>query len=239
MYKPGAVLEWLDAMDRARCTVWNPTDVIRWNLDKRYLLTLRELGVALPGTELLEPGQAAALRDVLARNGWGRAVVKPVIGGGAIGAFVAGTGTSESDDQARLEALLAKGAVLVQEFVEEVAGSGEISLMFIAGEYSHSVLKRPKAGDWRVQEEYGGAVEPLAPPREALAAARRLLEHAPGPLLYARVDGVMTPRGFLLMELELFEPQLFFPQGPGSAAKLAEKVTGILSPQGPLPSGNR
>ena len=36
--------------------------------------------------------------------------------------------------------------------------------MLFDGEYSHAVVKRPKAGDFRVQEHLGGMTVPPAPP---------------------------------------------------------------------------
>ena len=37
--------------------------------------------------------------------------------------------------------------------------TGEWSLVFFAGRFSHAVLKRPAAGDFRVQAEHGGSTE--------------------------------------------------------------------------------
>jgi len=37
------------------------------------------------------------------------------------------------------------------------------------------------------------------------------------PLLYARVDGIVSEREFVLMELELIEPMLFLEKENGSA----------------------
>ena len=45
---------------------------------------------------------------------------------------------------------------MVQPFVSEIVEEGEISLFMFAGQHSHSIRKRPKQGDFRVQEDYGG-----------------------------------------------------------------------------------
>jgi hypothetical protein len=42
--------------------------------------------------------------------------------------------------------------------------------------------------------------------------------------LYARVDGVETGDGFLVMEVEVHEPGLFFPAAPEAALAFAEAI---------------
>jgi hypothetical protein len=43
--------------------------------------------------------------------------------------------------------------------------------------------------------------------------------------LYARVDGISRGGAFLLMELELIEPNLFFDIAPGSAERFAAALS--------------
>jgi hypothetical protein len=44
--------------------------------------------------------------------------------------------------------------------MEEIL-QGELSFMFFNGNFSHSTLKVPKTGDFRVQSEYGGTVQKI------------------------------------------------------------------------------
>ena len=122
---------------------------------------------------------------------------------------------------------------LVQPFVPEVVSDGEWSLLYFAGEFSHAVIKRPAAGDYRVQGEYGGSAEPAQPDAAILAAADRALAavaaighagHA-----YVRVDGVVSGGRFLVMELELIEPFLHLAAHPAAAERLAQDVAARLS----------
>jgi glutathione synthase/RimK-type ligase-like ATP-grasp enzyme len=96
---------------------------------------------------------------------------------------------------------------------------GEWSLLFFAGAYSHAVRKRPRAGDFRVQANHGGTLAAAEPPPRLVTDARRLVGRVGGPdLLYARVDGFEgADGGFVLVELELIEPELFLRCG-GAAA---------------------
>jgi O-ureido-D-serine cyclo-ligase len=57
------------------------------------------------------------------------------------------------------------------------------------------------------------------------ALARTVLANVDGPLLYARVDVAPGPDGQpLLMELELVEPSLFFPQCPTALDRFVSGV---------------
>ena len=96
--------------------------------------------------------------------------------------------------------------------------------MFFDGEYSHAVLKKPASGDFRVQEELGGHGEPRDPSPAIVEQARRVLSHAAGPLLYARVDGIERDGGFVLMELEINEPFLYIGSSSGAAKRFADAI---------------
>ena len=103
----------------------------------------------------------------------------------------------------------------------EIARDGEWSLLFFDGAYSHAVLKRAASGEFRVQSQFGGSVDAMAPDADMLASAQRALDavvalghrdHA-----YARVDGVVVDGRFRLMELEMIEPALFLAPRPEAA----------------------
>lgn len=102
---------------------------------------------------------------------------------------------------------------------------GETSLIYVGGELCHTVRKRPREGDFRVQPSWGGsvaAVEPSAAELEVAAAALAPLAETP---LYARVDLVAGEDGGpLLIELELIDPHLFLAEHLDTAAALADAV---------------
>ena len=102
------------------------------------------------------------------------------------------------------------------------ASGGEVSLVYAGGAFSHAVVKRAKDGDFRVQKDFGGAVEPFdAVGRRCSHSASRSWRTCPASCAYARVDVVDSARGPLLMELELIEPELYFSIVPGSAERMA------------------
>ena len=119
---------------------------------------------------------------------------------------------------------------LVQAFQPEIETLGETTLTFFAGEFSHAVKRRPAQRDWRANRQFGVQLEPVWVADKVIADAKRYLRHAPGSPVYGRVDGIVRPDGFLLMELELIDPYLYLEFAPKRATDtlallLAELVT--------------
>ena len=224
-HHPGRFRAWLDRAESTGVPLWNSPAVLRWNMDKRYLRDLEARGVAVPPTAWLERGAGAAdLGAVLRARGWEEAVVKP-----AVSADGDSTWRVRAGDEARvapaLAAASARGGVMVQRFIPELAADGEWSCVFIGGEFSHAVLKRPADGEFRVQERYGGSSAAAHAPGTVLAGARHALRQAPADdWLYARVDGVLLGDTFTLLELEMLEPSLFFALDPSAPARFAAVV---------------
>ena len=217
--RPDEFRAWLDGIERAGVPLWNPVPVVRWNMHKGYLRDLASNGVTIPPTEWLRAGDAITLTAVLDMHGWTDAIVKRAIYASATDTWR--TTANLADDEKRFAEQLRRGDVLVQQLIPEVARDGEWSLMFIDGGFSHAMLKRPASGDFRVQIEHGGSAVPQPAPAEVIEAAAEVLEHVPGRTLFARIDGVVTPRGFMLMEAECIEPVLFFSAAPAARARLA------------------
>ena len=221
---PGRFLRWLDHLDEQGATVQNPTAMVRWNLHKRYLTDLEARGVPVVPTRLLARSSPVTLDDVRRSTGWDDVVVKPAIGATArLTVHEAREGRAAT--AAHLATLLAAEDVLVQPFVASVVGEGEVSVMAAAGRPTHAVRKRPKAGDWRVQVNFGGSDERIDLDDELDAVARLVLGALEDVPSYARVDLVSHDGGLRLMELELIEPDLFLDHAPDAAEVLAEVLT--------------
>jgi glutathione synthase/RimK-type ligase-like ATP-grasp enzyme len=222
-FEPDAFVGWLDRLERAGARVFNPPALVRWNLTKAYLLELGRAGVPTVATVILEDESRAGLEAVMAARGWSRVVMKPVISASAHDTRLVSAATLDE-----AAAALASGAmrrpVLIQPFVEEIQTRGEWSLIFIETEMTHAVLKRPAAGEFRVQPRLGGTVETPEPADAVQRVARAALAALPAPPLYARIDGVETAAGFRIMEVEVNEPGLFFPHAPAAAQRFAEAL---------------
>ncbi|MFN8051306.1 MAG: hypothetical protein U0Q22_07725 [Acidimicrobiales bacterium] len=221
----------------------NPAEVVAWNHHKRYLFDLEAAGVPIVPTRMVAQHAPFPFQRAVVRRFEGEVVIKPAVGIGAFGAARLEAGSEESF--AQVEALCLLGDVLVQPMVPSVATEGEVSMIYLGGEFSHAVRKRPAPGDYRVQDHHGGTVVehvPTAAERavaeEALAAASLQAASLQGaslqgdgaPLLYARVD-LVDFAGPVVMELELIEPELFLRRDPASAARLADAVATRLAAQ--------
>jgi glutathione synthase/RimK-type ligase-like ATP-grasp enzyme len=202
--------------------LWIPAVVLRANLDKRYLRALESQGVAIVPTVWLEPGVPTDIAALLTRHGWTDAVVKPVVSAAAHR-----THRVTAASQPVVDAVVGAGAAMVQPYLAEIETAGEWSVIHLGGAYSHAVRKRPRAGDFRVQPQHGGVSTREEPPGAVRAAVEQILALVPEPLLYARVDGVESGGRFLLMELELIEPRLFFVAAPDAAPRFAAAVAAL------------
>ena len=222
-------VRWLDAVERAGVPMFNSVPLVRWNMDKRYLRELQQRGIAIPETQWLERGSARSLATLLRDAGWTDAIVKPAISASATDTWRTNA-ASASADEARFRELTRRAAVLVQRYVPEIETRGEWSLVFIDGKLSHAGLKRPREGDFRVQKEHGGSVTPAEPPRAVVEESRAAMDALPHDCLFARIDGVETDAGYVLMEAECIEPDLFFRFLPAARTELARAVRRATGP---------
>ncbi|HZW88758.1 MAG TPA: hypothetical protein VFF12_06735 [Myxococcaceae bacterium] len=218
-------LAWVEAVEVAGIPLLNEPSTIRWNVDKKYLLEIEARGVPIVPTRHASRGSAVELTALLQEAGWNEAVVKPSVSGGA---FETWRATASEVDAARFARQVAAMDCLVQPFVAELISEGEWSLLFLRGTFSHAVLKRPVGGDFRVQEEFGGATASAEPGPAIVEAAARALAASGQKTLYARVDGVRRCGRFEVMELELVEPSLFLETTPGAVERFAHALAGSL-----------
>jgi len=207
----------LDRLESLKVRAFNPVSTVRWNMNKSYLQTMAQRGVSVIPSVWLTQDTRQSLADVMDAQGWQEVVVKPMI---SAAAYLTERVTRAQADaaQAHLEQAIANGGAIVQRFMPEILDEGEWSVIFIDGAYSHSLIKRPKDGDFRVQSGIWSPAEPPAALHEAARALLATLDEMP---LYARVDGVLHNGQFMLMELELIEPYLAFEQVEGSAERFA------------------
>jgi glutathione synthase/RimK-type ligase-like ATP-grasp enzyme len=203
---------WLARLDALPVRLWNPPRLVRWNMDKRYLLDLSTRGIQIVPTNFFDCSSFPRLASRLAVPQAGSYVIKPAIGATADGC----RRVTHRDLELGLPGAKISGTWLLQPFLEEVSRDGEWSLVWLGGRFSHAVLKRPRRGDYRVQKAWGGTTERLQPDERLVRFANRVLEVLDQKPLYARIDIVLRDKECLLMELELIEPQLFLVKGdPG------------------------
>lgn len=216
----GAFRGWLDRLEALGALVLNSPSLIRWNADKRYLLDLTRRGVRTVPTMVVSSGRADDVAHVAAAEGWERVVIKPAISASGYETYALSAPFDEAS-RALISQVTSAGDALVQPFVPEIPRDGEYSFTFIDGVFSHAAIKRPASHEFRVQTEHGGSVSPVEPPPELAEQAAHAIHVLPETPLYARVDGIARGDAFLLMELELIEPNLFLEHGGGATERLA------------------
>jgi glutathione synthase/RimK-type ligase-like ATP-grasp enzyme len=217
---------WIDWCAKTGVHLANSADILRWNIDKRYLMDLAEAGVPVVPTTYLEPGTEIRLPSD------GEFVVKPAVGAGS---RLAGRYAPNEQDQAaaHVARLHDEGlTVMLQPYRHAVDTDGERALVFFGGEFIHAIRKRgvlAAGADLDGPREAHPGLVPWQPSEEELALGRQALAAVPfdTDLVYGRVDLIVEPdRGPTLMELELIEPNLFLRSNPGSAAVLARVIAG-------------
>ncbi len=235
--------EFLDWCDRcaAGTRLLNPPQVVRWNTDKRYLSDLAVAGVPVVPTRFVEPGSdpraelAAFLRGDTSSLTVGEPgrfdefVVKPAIGAGSRDA--ARYHTSESARALEhVHRLLTDGrSLLLQPYLSRVDEQGETAVLYLGGEFSHSIRKGPllRAGAAMVEGLF--APEEIRPRQAdqselgiAAAAYAAIPFAAPA---YARIDLLRDAHGTpVVLELELTEPSLFLMHAPRAAGQFARHL---------------
>ena len=220
-HDPEPFLAVLEAIERSTARLENPLAVVRWNLSKIYLRDLAASGIPIVPTEWLSGLTATApLLTLFTHWQTPDIILKPVVSACADDTFRL-TPATLTQNATSLQTLFHQRDCMVQPFIPSIVTEGEFSLFFFGNEYSHTILKTPKQGDFRVQEEHGGQLQSIEPEASLLELSRAALAAIPSPTLYARIDWVRTPNGFALMELELIEPSLYFNMDADSAERFA------------------
>ncbi len=218
----------LDAIEASGTPLQNGTETVRWNMPKTYLRELEERGVPVVPTlwrERLGPGELLPLFD---EAGSPEAVIKPVVSGNAQGAYRLDRKTATAR-AGEIEAYFANRPLMMQPFERNIVEEGEFSLIYFNGQLSHSILKVPKSGDFRVQEEHGGDIRAIRADTALTAAGDAAMRAVGDTLLYGRVDLVRHGKEFSVMELELIEPALYLRMEPGAPERFADAVASLIA----------
>ncbi len=225
---PARFLRVLERIDGSGAVLVNDVELVRWTLQKTYLRDLQSRGVDIVPSAWYRRVDGADVPGFFSAHGTGTVVIKPQLGANAVDTHVLDAPVGESQCR-ELAATFRDRPFLVQPFIASIRTEGEYSLIFLGGEFSHAVCKQPRPGDFRVQEEHGAAVRPLAPPDGLVGTAQRIMELVSPVPAYARVDLVRDTNRYLLMELELIEPSLYLGSAPGAAGRFARALDAYVA----------
>ncbi len=200
----------------------NNIEIIKWNMDKNYLRDLEKKDVKIIPSLWRKSFNDAEANDFFDKLNSDEIIIKPTVSANADNTFW----LNKSNINSQLSILHSQfnnRSFVVQPFMKNIITEGEYSLFYFGGKYSHTILKKPKKNDFRVQEEHGGILKLVEPNEEMKNKAEDVLNKLDYQLLYARIDFVRTEENdFALMELELIEPSLYFNMDPASAERFAQ-----------------
>jgi glutathione synthase/RimK-type ligase-like ATP-grasp enzyme len=199
---------WLAKLKSKNVKLLNPTDIVKWNADKHYLLDIEKAGLKVTPSIFFTKGDEINLQDYFAQLKAQKLIIKPAVSGGSKNTFKV-TPANAGEISEKINSLLKIEDFIVQPFLTEIEENGEWSFIFFGGKFSHALLKKAKAGDFRVQHSFGGTIHKQQPAQHLLASATKYVVQFAKDCLYARVDGAVVDNEFMLMELELIEPFLF------------------------------
>ena len=214
-------LQWARSV-AAVTALWNPPQLIEWNVDKRYLVELAASGVPIVPTQFVTvDGELPSCA--------GDIVVKPSVGAGSVGVrrFLDDpVGAHE-----HIDALRARGAVpMVQQYMTAVDEHGETGMVFVGGTFSHAFRKEPilaSTVEWDsamfAREQVAAAI-----PSPAERSLGELIIAALPATAYARVDLLPTDDGPVLLELEVIEPSLFLHLDPAAPSRAAAVFRSLM-----------
>ena len=239
---------WLHEVKKVTSLI-NPAACLHWNLDKHYLLDLKDAGVPVVPSVIHRQRSELPWAEVCQTFASMDVVIKPTVSGAAKDTFrvtrcqnkwhLAPAHPDPIEDL--WASLLDRQDMMVQPFLPSVVAEGELSLMWLGGTVTHAVKKQAKPGDFRVQDDHGGTVVPHVMTSEertfanhAMAAAVDLMaQRDMGTPLYARVDIVRDLNGaWAVSELEMEEPELWFRMCPEAALVLAQAIAEHLTKPG-------
>ncbi len=213
---------WVDRVS-AQTQLQNSAEIVRWNVDKRYLQELSANSIPVMATTFVsQPSEIAP--ELIAQD----VIIKPVVSAGSNN--TARHRTDAVAARAQIDHILANGGVaMVQPYSPSIDTVGETGLVYLNGTFSHAFGKDAVFGDTE-QVHNGVHVQEVITARTA-SANERLLGDAIMKFLinkfgvtplYARIDMVTNIHGVPeIMEVELTEPSLYLHLDAGSPERAA------------------
>lgn len=215
-------IEVLEKINNSSAHLENDLELMKWNMNKKYLFDLEQNGVRIVDTLWKTQFNFEEMANSFEIFKTNELIIKPNISANADNTFRLSKEKLE-ETKNELEIIYMNREFMVQPFMENIIEEGEYSLFFFNGEFSHCVLKKPKEKDFRVQEEHGGKFKSVVPAPELISIGKNIVSKISATPLYARTDLVRTSdNDFALMELEIIEPSLYFNMDEQSPIKFTK-----------------
>jgi len=217
----------LQRIEASTARLQNSLKIVEWNISKSYLKNLQNQGINIVPTLWFDSFSLHEVQAGFTYFDSPQLVIKPLVSANADHTYRL-TPEKLVEQADELKAIFATREFMLQPFLTGIIDEGEYSLFYFGGHYSHSILKQPESGDFRVQEEHGGRLSSIQPCEDMLTAARHSLAALPEDVLYARIDLVRHKKEFVVIEIELIEPSLYFNMDPESPQRFVDAFLEML-----------
>ena len=191
-------------MSESGYAVFNSTEIIENNYDKvKQLKLLDDDDIPHIKTKVVSRDINSELTKVTYPY-----VVKPAVSGSGENTFLVRDKNDLEHYLPRMQRIIEKRELLVQPFIEEIR-EGEMSVIAINGKLSHAVKRFPGVLDKKGYRVEYISLESLE--ADLIKFCERIIRIPRyRNCLYLRMDTVRINNKIYMMELELFEPQLFY-----------------------------
>jgi glutathione synthase/RimK-type ligase-like ATP-grasp enzyme len=222
-----AFMACLQRIEVSSAQLQNCLQIVEWNISKNYLKDLQNQGINIVPTLWFNSFSLDELQAGFSHFDSTELVIKPLVSANADHTYrITPERLVQQADE--LKEIFSTREFMLQPFLNGIVEEGEYSLFYFAGHYSHSILKQPESGDFRVQEEHGGRLSSIQPCEDMLTTARHSLAALPEDVLYARIDLVRHKNEFVVIEIELIEPSLYFNMDPESPQRFVDAFLEML-----------
>jgi glutathione synthase/RimK-type ligase-like ATP-grasp enzyme len=212
----------LKEINSSSADLQNPIDIVEWNSNKQYLKDLEDKNIKIVPSQWFNNFIPKEIVQSFLNFNSKKIIIKPCISANADYTYILEEKTALSKLNILKKYFIDK-EFIIQPFIQDIKNEGEYSLVYFGNTLSHVLLKTPKVGDFRVQEEHGGTLKSIKNPEQSLIHfGSKVINNLPRVCLYSRVDIVRSKNKFLLMEVELIEPSLYFNMDPKSAKFFVE-----------------
>jgi glutathione synthase/RimK-type ligase-like ATP-grasp enzyme len=220
--------KWLEEVS-TKTKLINQKELIYWNIDKHYLQDLESKGITIPASIFIEKGDPRSLSEIVETTNWKEVILKPTISGAARHTYRFNSNESSDFDSIHSD-LIANESMILQEYQHQITSKGEVAYMVFGGKYSHAILKKAKAGDFRVQDDFGGTIHHYKPNEVEIEFVEKAFAAIDPIPVYARVDVIWDNEDNLAIgEIELIEPELWFRMDDNAAEAMADAIINYIS----------
>lgn len=218
--------DWMKDVAKSNTPIFNSLEILKANYDKvKQFKILDKCKISHIETMVVKKWDDETEEKAVKKFGF-PFVVKPSISGSGEGAVLINEESELDVAREKLTKISPEKSLLVQPFVPEIS-DGELAIILIDGKIVNVVRRFPGIfqGKFHVEVEDPEMLDDRA--LKIVKQVRMIPEYEDA--LYVRIDLVETGGFYKVMELEYFEPQLFYYllNGEGREAMLSAMVNGV------------